>query len=237
MDLPVPRWQRVVLPTLAALVLVAIAGCGGGSGGAQPSLSARPSVTTSRTASVPSPTRSEIDRTSADETTEAPTTAEPTPAPAETTSNGDSTARWPLFVALAILAAALGGVIVMVRRRSARRDWTASLTAVRAESAALARDLAPSLLAGTRESRRGGWEVARPSVVALEDQLTALARSAHRVPDSTVASELAAAVGEVRRTIDEEVRAPGDQSAAALWAAHDATQRLEARLQVLAPPA
>jgi hypothetical protein len=57
------------------------------------------------------------------------------------------------------------------------------------------------------------------------------------VRDSTVASELGAAVGEVRRTIDEEVRAPRDQSAAALWAAHDATQRLEARLQVLDPPA
>jgi hypothetical protein len=225
------------VPALTALVLVAIPGCEGGSGGARPSLSARPSISTSPTVSVPAATRSEIERTSADETTEAPTSTEPAPATPETTSSGDTTAPWPWFVALAVLAAALVGVIVMVRRRSARRDWAASLTAARAESAALARDLAPSLLAGTRESRRGGWEVARSRVVALEDQLTALARSAHRVPDSTVASELAAAVGEVRRTIDAEVRAPADQSTAALWAAHDATQRLAERLQVLASPA
>jgi hypothetical protein len=79
--------------------------------------------------------------------------------------------------------------------------------------------------------------VARPRVVALEDQLTALARSAHQVPDSTVASELAAAVGDVRRTLDEEVRAPEHPGTAALWAAHGATQRLEERVQLLASPA
>jgi hypothetical protein len=128
------------------------------------------------------------------------------------------------------------GFVVAARRRSARRDWTASFDGARAESERLARDLAPSLLADTRESRRGGWAVARPGVVALQDRLAALARSAQGVADSTVASDLAAAVGDVLRTLDQEVRAPEGQGAAALRAAQDAAQRLEAHLNALASP-
>ena len=111
---------------------------------------------------------------------------------------------------LAAIVAAVVAAVVAARRRSARRDWTASLDGARAESEGLARDLAPSLLADTRESRRGGWAVARPRVVALQDRLAALAKSAPDVADSTVASDLAAAVGDVRRTLDQEVQAPED---------------------------
>jgi hypothetical protein len=217
-----------------------------------PSQTSTPAPTPSRT-STPAPTRS--GQTSTASSTQEPTTAEPTTseaatqvptstgptatttAAAETASGGDTSPVWPWVLGLIVLAAALVVVIVAARRRSARQKWTASFETARAESDVLARELAPSLLAGTRESRRGGWEVARPQVMALEDQLTSLARSAHHVPDSTVASELAAAVADVRRTLDDEVRAPEHQATATQRAAHDATERLAARLQVLASPA
>jgi hypothetical protein len=73
-------------------------------------------------------------------------------------------------------------------------------------------------------------------VVALQDRLAVLARSAHGVADSTVASDLAAAVGDVLRTLDQEVRAPEGQGAAALRAAQDAAQRLEAHVNAPAAP-
>jgi hypothetical protein len=137
------------------------------------------------------------------------------------------------------LVAIVAGVVwflLAARRRSARRDWAAALAAARTESEGLARDLAPSLLAESRESRRGGWAVAKPGVVALQDQFAALARSAPDVADSTVASDLAAAVGDVLRTLDQEVQAPDEQSAAALRAAQDAVLRLEQRLSALGSP-
>jgi hypothetical protein len=137
---------------------------------------------------------------------------------------------------LAAIVAAVVWFLLAARRRSARRDWTASFGAARAESEGLARDLAPSLLAESRESRRGGWAVARPGVVALQDRLSALARSAPAVADSTVAADLAAAVGDVLRTLDLEVQAPPEQGAAALRAAQDAALRLKEHVTVLGSP-
>jgi outer membrane biosynthesis protein TonB len=186
--------------------------------------------------------------TSAKPTTDEPTTSTPptsstptsaaatTPATAATSSDEDSSPTWPLYALLAAVVAGVVGFVVAARRRSARRDWTASLDGARAESQRLARDLAPSLLADSRESRRGGWAVARPGAVALEDRLAALARSAPDVADSTVAADLAAAVGNVVRTLDQEVRAPEGHGEAALRAAQDAVQRLEAHLDALGAP-
>jgi hypothetical protein len=72
--------------------------------------------------------------------------------------------------------------------------------------------------------------------VALQDQFAALARSAPEVADSTVASDLGAAVGDVLRTLDQEVQAPEEQGAVALRAAQDAALRLEERLNALGTP-
>jgi hypothetical protein len=267
-------------------MLVATAGCGGGSGEGRPSLSATPSLTASPTRSVTaSPSRSGIrpsdESTTAEQTSEEPTTAEPTseePTTAEPTSeeptsteptseeptseeptseepttqeptseeptadaaedaaSEEDSSPWLPFLLLALVVAAVVGLVLLARRRSARREWAASLAGARGESEELARTLAPSLLAESRESRRGGWAVARPRVADLEERLAALARSAPDVAGSTAASDLAGAVGDVRRSLDEEVRAPDEASAAALRAAQDAAQRLEVHLAATAPP-
>ena len=275
------RHSRLVLAALAALMLVATAGCGGGSGEGRPSLSATPSLTASPTRSVTaSPSRSGIrpsdasttaEPTSAEPTSEEPTSEEPTseePTSAEPTSEeptseeptseepttqeptseeptadaaedaaseGDSSPWLPILL-LALVVGSVVGLVLLARRRSARREWAASLAGARGESEELAHNLAPSLLAESRESRRGGWAVARPRVADLEERLAALARSAPDVAGSTVASDLAGAVGDVRRSLDEEVRAPDEASAAALRAAQDAAQRLEVHLAATAPP-
>ena len=295
------RHSRLVLAALAALMLVATAGCGGGSGEGRPSLSANPSLTASPTRSVTaSPSRSGIrpsdESTTAEPTSEEPTSEEPTseeptseeptseeptsaePTSAEPTSEeptseeptseeptsdeptseepttqeptseeptadaaedaaseGDSSPWLPILL-LALVVAAVVGLVLLARRRSARREWAASLAGARGESEEVARTLAPSLLVESRESRRGGWAVARPRVADLEERLAALARSAPDVAGSTVASDLAGAVGDLRRSLDEEVRAPDEASAVALRAAQDAAQRLEVHLAATAPP-
>ncbi len=137
---------------------------------------------------------------------------------------------------LAGVVAGVVGLVLAARRRSARREWVASLARARGESEQLARDLAPSLLADSREGRRGGWAVARPRVVDLEARLADLARSAPDVAGSTSASDLAAAVGDVRRTLDEEGRAPDESRVGALRAAQDSARRLELRLSEAASP-
>lgn len=229
------------LAVLAVVTLAALTGCDGGSGEGAPTLSGSPSVTASPTRSLPTVTRTRSDRASS----EAPTTAEPTPdepTAAEPTPGEDqdtgadegSTTYWPLLVALAALAAALG-VWFALRGRSARRSWTASFERARADAEELARDRAPSLLTGTRESRRGGWQMAGPGVLALEDRLNELATSARDPDDAAVATGLAAAIGDLRRSLDQEVRTPDERSAAAvLDLARAAALRLEARLSELA---
>lgn len=226
-----------VLAVLAAVTLAAVSGCGGGSGEGGPTRSGRPSVTASPTRSLPTATRTASDRPS----TEAPTTAEPT-AVEPTTSEGQdtggdegATTSWVLVVALVAIAAALGIWLVLRRRRSARRAWTATFEQARADAEELARDQAPSLLTGTRESRRGGWQMAGPGVLALEERLNALAASARDPDEAAVATGFAAAVGDLRRNLDQEVRTPDERSAAAvLDLARAAALRLEARLTDLA---
>jgi hypothetical protein len=231
------RQSRLVLAALAALMLVATAGCGGGSGEGRPSLTANPSLTASPTRSVTaSPSRSGISRPSDSSTTAEPTSEEPTAEPAEDAASEGDSSPWLPILLLALVVAAVVGLVLLARRRSARREWAASLAGARGESEELARNLAPSLLAESRESRRGGWAVARPRVADLEERLAALARSAPDVAGSTVASDLAGGVGDVRRSLDEEVRAPDEASAAALRAAQDAAQRLEVHLAATAPP-
>ena len=233
---PVPA----VLAVLAAVTLAAVAGCDGGSGEGAPTLSGRPSVTGSPTRSLPTVTRTRSDRPSS----EAPTVAEPTadePTAAEPTEAQDTgadegaTTYWPLVVALAALAAALGIWFVLHGRRSARRSWTASFEQARADAEELARDRAPSLLTGTRESRRGGWQMVGPGVLALENRLNELAASARDPEDAAVATGLGAAIGDLRRSLDQEVQTPDEPSAAAvLDLARAAALRLEACLSDLA---
>ena len=149
-----------VLAVLATVTLAAVTGCGGGSGEGAPTRSGRPSVTASPTRSLPTVTRTDSDRPSS----EAPTTAEPT-AVEPTTSEGQDTGAdegattyWALLVALVAIAAALGIWLVLHRRRSARRAWTASFEQARADAEELAR--APGAVPAHRHAGEPAWRLA-----------------------------------------------------------------------------
>jgi hypothetical protein len=141
-----------------------------------------------------------------------------------------------LVLALLVVVAALVGLVVWLRQRATHRSWNASFDAAVQQSMELSRDVAPSLLAGSPESRRGGWEMARPRVVELEDHLQSLARAASDETPAAAASELGLAVGDVRRGLDDVVGAVGPRAEAAVAVAHDACRRLEQRLATLAAP-
>jgi hypothetical protein len=145
-----------------------------------------------------------------------------------------TTSDWVVLAVILALAVAATALVVALRQRSARHRWTASLEASVAESRGLARDIVPSLLEASRESRRGGWQVARPQVVAAEERLADLAQSAPDVETSATARGLVEAVGDLRRRLDDEVGATDANAAAALEAARDASRRLDDRLSLLA---
>lgn len=139
-----------------------------------------------------------------------------------------------VLAGLAAAAALLAGVLVARHRRSALRTWDSDLSRTATETVRTARDVLPPLLAGTRESRRGGWAVAREQVVALEDELAALGRSAPDQQRAGTAEGLRGALADVRRSLDAEVQAPGEEAREALTAARQALVRLEDRLAVVA---
>jgi hypothetical protein len=78
--------------------------------------------------------------------------------------------------------------------------------------------------------------VARPGLLALEDQLAGLARSAPEEHLAADADGLRDALSQVRQSIDEEVRASGIEADSALYAARNAVRRLDERLAVVTSP-
>jgi hypothetical protein len=139
-----------------------------------------------------------------------------------------------VLAVLAAAAALVAGALVARHRRANARTWDSALERTATEATREARDVLPALLAGTRESRRGGWAVARDQVVALEDEVSALGRSAPDEQRAATAEALRGALADVRRALDAEAEAPGEAAREALTAARQALARLEDRLAVVA---
>jgi hypothetical protein len=108
---------------------------------------------------------------------------------------------WLLVAGLLFAAAVLGGVLMARARR--RRRWKERLHSAEAEVAWFARELLPQLrAAGTLERAAGGWQVSRPRVIALDDQLTVLEASAKADGDANRALALRDAARQATARID-----------------------------------
>ena len=168
---------------LLAAVGIAVASCGSGSA---PSPTRTASITRvpshSATASAP-PVQSSTP-TAATQTTgiaaPRPTGAAST-APASQAAQEDASGTpgwlWWLLAALAVVLAA--AIAWLIARRSRRTRWTRELSAAADEVAWFARVLLPQLgRVRSVEQIIGGWQVAAPQIVALEDRLTQLEATA-----------------------------------------------------------
>jgi hypothetical protein len=165
-------------------------------------------------------------------------TAEATSSAAAEAATGSEEDNTTLLIALLVLLAlaAATAAFMILRRRAVRRGWAAAFDTARRESERLARDVLPALVSESRESRRGGWAVARPGFLALEDQLAGLARSAADEHLRADADGLRDALSQVRQSIDDEVRASGLEADSALGAARQAARRLDERLAAVTSP-
>jgi hypothetical protein len=133
---------------------------------------------------------------------------------------------WWLLAAVAVALVVLA-VVLVVRRR--RRRWQERMRSAEAEVVWLARELLPQLVtSGALERVVGGWQVASPRVVALEDQLTVLESSARTEVDGARARAVRDAVRDARAKV-EGITTGGPQD---LWALSldEAIARLESVL-------
>lgn len=170
----------------------------------------------------------------------APTQAE-TPTPAATStpvaapvSSSSSISPWVWWLLGLLIAGAVIALVVLgLRRRGARKEWDARLTAVHAESTWLAHQLVPSALsAQSAAARRDLWTASRPRVDALEWNLSELTPSAP-TDQSAGVNRLRDSVAAVRSSMDAH-SATGD--AESLGAARQAQRQLEEALRVVQPP-
>ena len=185
--------------------------------------------TTTRTAAPPT-------QTSAPAPTQAQT---PTPAATSTpvaapVSSSSSISPWVWWLLGLLVAGAVIALVVLgLRRRGARKEWDARLTAVHAESTWLAHQLVPSALsAQSAAARRDMWTASRPRVDALEWNLSELVESAP-TDQSAGVNRLRDSVAAVRSSMDAHA-ATGD--AESLGAARQAQRQLEEALRVVQPP-
>jgi hypothetical protein len=149
--------------------------------------------------------------------------------PAEDPSESEGSSAWPLWALLGLVV--LGVVIALWQhRQSRRREARESFDLALSESRWLGRELLPSLLAASREERRGAWSVARPRAVALEKRLAELASPGSETVAAMNAQQLETAVIGVRGALDDETR-PGADAAETLGGVKQAARQLD---QVLA---
>jgi hypothetical protein len=144
-------------------------------------------------------------------------------------SESDGTSAWPLWalVALVILGVAIA---LWQHRQSRRRDARESFELALSESRWLGRDLLPTLLASSRDERRGAWSVARPRVVALEDRLAALGAPGSETTGAVKAQRLEMAVIGVRGALDNESRSDAGAAAEAFGGVKQAARQLDQAL-------
>jgi hypothetical protein len=245
-----PTVVQLAVTSLAVLVPLLVAGCSGGSGGSLPALTAEPSRTGSLElpSSLPSRTRGSSTATrdastpaksaeSADLSTDAqePTKASQTdPAGAQTDDSSTGWALWALL-ALVVVGVAVAG---WQHRQSRRREQQSSFDLAVSESRWLGRELLPVLLVGSRDERRGAWNVSRPRVVALEERLAQLATPGSETIRSLNAQQLETSVIGVRSALDDESRTSGAEEAAeALGGVKQAARALDQVLATLLPSA
>jgi hypothetical protein len=247
-----PTVVQVAVTSLAALVPLLVAGCSGGSGGSLPALTAEPSRTGSLElpSSLPSRTRGSSTATreastpprsveSVDVSTDAqePTKAsQADPAGAQTDAD-DSSTGWALWALLALVVVGVA-VAGWQHRQSRRREQQSSFDLAVSESRWLGRELLPVLLVGSRDERRGAWNVSRPRVVALEERLAQLATPGSETIGSLNAQQLETSVIGVRSALDDESRTSGAEEAAeALGGVKQAARALDQVLATLLPSA
>ena len=121
----------------------------------------------------------------------APVATAPPATAAPSSTSGSISPWWWLLVAAIVVGLAVGGVLLW-RRRSARRSWSEQLGQVTTELRWANDQLIPGMLAAhTAGEFRQSWSDGRPRLVAADQQLYALARSA---PEET----RAASIGELR---------------------------------------
>jgi hypothetical protein len=107
---------------------------------------------------------------------------------------------WLIAAGVLVLAAALGWFI---RSRHHRAAWNADLAGATSEVEWFARVLLPQLSqAGSAQQAAGVWQIGAPRIVALEDHLTQLVRTAPMDDDATRARTLRDAVRSARLRTD-----------------------------------
>jgi hypothetical protein len=126
--------------------------------------------------------------------------------------------------------------VVLVRRRQSRHRAQRSFDLALAEARWLAREAVPTLLSATRDERRGAWQVARPRVAALEEQMAQLAPPGSDSLAAVNARHLRTVVAGVRSALDEEAQATSpDAAGEAHGAAKQAARQLNQVLNELEP--
>jgi hypothetical protein len=217
---------------VVGLALLVAAACGGGTAG--PGASPRPSASASAPSTSARPTRQPTQAPTSEPTaapTQAPTarptfqpTAPPTSAPTAAPTAAPTSAPtaapqptvspaagsvpispwWWVAIAAALIGLAIGGVVVW-RRLAARNAWQAQLASVATELRWVDEQLIPGMLAApTAAAFTQAWTDGRPRLIAADQQLFALGRSAPDDTRSGSVSRLRSAVGGLIRAIDVE---------------------------------
>lgn len=189
-----------------------------------PSVTSTPPETPSH-----SPTATETDpQTPTTIPTATPTTPTPTASAAssepEAAAPADATAgsSWLWLLALGGLAL-LGGLgWVLVRNHQRRARWDADITEARSEAQWVLAQLVPAASSQSSEQWRGGWTVARPRVLGLDERLVGLAASAPDQARTATASTLLAAVRATSAAMQRLAEQPDDTAQIAMAAAAQA---------------
>jgi hypothetical protein len=139
--------------------------------------------------------------------TSAPTaapTAAPQPSASPAAGSVPISPWWWVAIAAALIGLAIGGVVIW-RRLAARNAWQDQVTKVTTELRWVDEQLIPGMLAApTAAAFAQAWTDGRPRLVAADQQLFALGRSAPDDTRSGSVSRLRSAVGELIRAIDVE---------------------------------
>jgi hypothetical protein len=245
-------WTHLAGAVLAIAIVPIATACSGSGGEALPSRTAAPSRTLGATGpslALPSASRDSGAALPSQPPDSASGTHEAGPqqsaevvvsatagSTAAESSGSDGTPAWPLWALVALVV--LGVVIALWQhRQSRRRSASASFELAFSESRWLGRDLLPTLLASSRDERRGAWSVARPRVVALEDRLAELASPGTETTAALNAQHLETAVIGVRGALDNETRSDAGAAAEAFGGVKQAARQLDQTLADLRPAA